>query len=73
MLALEVPAGNAEKIAKEAFDAGLLINATRPTVLRFTPALNVSSEEIDLMLDTLTVVMGNIDAPADRGGNCLSG
>lgn len=53
LLALEIPAGNAEKIAGTAFDLGLLINATRPNVLRFMPALNVSVKEIDFMMEIL--------------------
>lgn len=32
---------------------GLLINAPRPNLIRFMPALNVSKEEIDLMIDML--------------------
>lgn len=32
---------------------GLLINAPRPNLLRFMPALNVSTEEIDLMIGML--------------------
>lgn len=59
LLALEIPAGNAEAIAAAAFEAGLLINATRPNVLRFMPALNVSREEVDLMVNQLSVVMDN--------------
>ncbi len=37
------PAGN----------AGLLLNAPRPSVLRFMPALTVAQPEIDLMIDGL--------------------
>ncbi len=33
---------------------GLLINAPRPNLIRFMPALNVSNEEIDLMVDMLS-------------------
>jgi acetylornithine/N-succinyldiaminopimelate aminotransferase len=54
LLALEIPSGNAHEIAAAAFDAGLLINATRSNVLRFMPALNVSVEEIDLMIELLS-------------------
>jgi acetylornithine/N-succinyldiaminopimelate aminotransferase len=31
----------------------LLVNAPRPHILRFMPALNVSVQEIDAMLDIL--------------------
>jgi acetylornithine/N-succinyldiaminopimelate aminotransferase len=34
-------------------DHGLLLNAPRPDSLRFMPALNVTREEIDEMLDLL--------------------
>ena len=53
LLALEIPQGNANEIATAAFESGLLINATRPNVLRFMPALNVSIEEIDSMIELL--------------------
>lgn len=36
---------------------GLLVNAPRPHLLRFMPALNVSAEEIDLMADMLDGVL----------------
>ena len=37
---------------------GLLLNSPRPAVLRFMPALNVSCEEIDLMIDGLRIAIG---------------
>lgn len=57
LLALEIPAGNATTIAAQAFAEGLLINAPRDTVLRFMPALNVSSEEIDQAIALLRAVL----------------
>ena len=36
----------------------LLLNSPRPAVLRFMPALNVSMEEIDLMIDGLRISIG---------------
>jgi acetylornithine/N-succinyldiaminopimelate aminotransferase len=53
LVALEIPAGNAEAIAVTAFAQGLLVNAPRPHILRFMPALNVSEAEIDTMIDLL--------------------
>jgi acetylornithine/N-succinyldiaminopimelate aminotransferase len=53
LLALEIPTLTAESIAAEAFRQGLLVNAPRPHILRFMPALNVSVQEIDAMLDIL--------------------
>lgn len=32
---------------------GLLLNSPRPNLLRFMPALNVNTEEIDLMIEQL--------------------
>jgi acetylornithine/N-succinyldiaminopimelate aminotransferase len=53
LLALDTLQRDATAITKQAFDHGLLINAPRPNTLRFMPALNVSLEEIDLMLNIL--------------------
>lgn len=39
--------------ARELAPVGLLLNAPKPDLIRFMPALNVSNEEIDLMLDLL--------------------
>jgi acetylornithine/N-succinyldiaminopimelate aminotransferase len=36
---------------------GLLINSPRPDVLRFMPALNVQTREIDQMLSMLSMAM----------------
>ena len=35
-------------------NTGLLLNAPRPSVVRFMPALNVTRAEVDLMIDGLT-------------------
>jgi acetylornithine/N-succinyldiaminopimelate aminotransferase len=37
---------------------GLLLNSPRPAVLRFMPALNVTLDEIDLMIDGLRIAIG---------------
>lgn len=60
LAAIEVPQGNASAIAAEAFRQGLLINATRPTVLRFMPALNVTHAEIDEMAQRLARVLESV-------------
>jgi len=36
---------------------GLLLNAPRPNLLRFMPALNVSEGEIDQMIEALDVLL----------------
>jgi len=53
LLALSLTRGDAAKIAETAFERGLLINAPRPDTLRFMPALTVSREEVDQMLERL--------------------
>ncbi|MDD2768509.1 MAG: acetylornithine transaminase [Methylococcus sp.] len=46
------------KAGLELAPTGLLINSPRPNLLRFMPALNVSREEIDLMLELLEGIIG---------------
>jgi acetylornithine/N-succinyldiaminopimelate aminotransferase len=41
---------------------GLLLNSPRPNLLRFMPALNVSAEEIDLMLERLDEIITKVRA-----------
>ena len=53
LLALELVNTDAVKVARTAMDRGLLVNAPRPTSLRFMPSLTVSMEEIDRMVDLL--------------------
>jgi acetylornithine/N-succinyldiaminopimelate aminotransferase len=53
LLALELRQSIASDVVKLALDRGLLINAVRPEVLRFMPALNVKRNEIDEMLHIL--------------------
>ena len=48
---------NAGQIVQDAFRRGLLLNAPRPNILRFMPALNVSMNEIEQMLSILEEVM----------------
>jgi len=47
----------AGKIVTEAMTQGLLINAPRPDTLRFMPALNVTREDVDRMLDILEPIV----------------
>lgn len=48
---------NAGQIVQDASRRGLLLNAPRPNILRFMPALNVSMNEIEQMLSILEEVM----------------
>jgi acetylornithine/N-succinyldiaminopimelate aminotransferase len=51
--ALVLPAPWGEEVARVAREGGLLLNAPRPTLLRFMPSLTVSTEEIALMAERL--------------------
>nr|WP_245613550.1 acetylornithine transaminase [Pelobacter seleniigenes] len=57
LLALLLPTPIASTIAEQAFEQGLIINAPRPDVLRFMPALNVSREEIETCITILGEVL----------------
>ena len=49
--------GKIVEIARDLEPVGLLLNSPRPDLLRFMPALNLSTEEIDLMLKLLSDVI----------------
>jgi acetylornithine/N-succinyldiaminopimelate aminotransferase len=53
LLALVLSAPRAADVVERAFEAGLLLNAPRPDILRFMPALNVSRAEVDAMIAML--------------------
>ena len=53
LLALDLKRDIGPALAEAALARGLLINAPRPDSLRFMPALNVSADEIDSMLEIL--------------------
>ncbi len=63
LYALRLSLPRAEVIRDLAFDAGLLINAARPDVLRFMPSLRVSETEVAQFLDLLEgcLVTGLVD------------
>jgi acetylornithine/N-succinyldiaminopimelate aminotransferase len=50
---LHLARGDAAKVADDAPDRGLLINAPRPDTLRFMPALTVSRAEVDELIERL--------------------
>ncbi len=54
-LDLRLPIGAA--IVAEALADGVLINSPQPDALRFMPALNVTREEISLMIDCLDAIL----------------
>jgi len=57
LLALDLRRETAARIADQALQRGVLINAPRADSLRFMPALTVSDQEIDLMIDILDSVL----------------
>jgi len=58
LLALDLKRDTSVQVAEAAMARGLLVNAPRPDSLRFMPALTVSKEEIDQMIDILDGAMG---------------
>jgi acetylornithine/N-succinyldiaminopimelate aminotransferase len=46
--------------ARDRAPEGLLLNAPRPELLRFMPALNISAEEVDLMLSWLDEIIAQV-------------
>jgi len=54
-LDLKLPIGAA--IVAQALEAGVLLNSPQPDALRFMPALNVTRDEIALMIDCLDVIL----------------
>jgi acetylornithine/N-succinyldiaminopimelate aminotransferase len=48
------------EIARDLAPHGVLLNSPRPDLLRFMPALNVTHEEIDLMIEALRGVVKSI-------------
>jgi len=59
LLALVLSTDRAMEIVQRAFERGLLLNAPRPDVLRFMPALNVTQNEIDAMIEKLDGLLGS--------------
>jgi len=57
LLALDLRSPVAGEIAAAALDNGLILNAPRPDTLHFVPALNVSHEEMDQMLEIFDSVI----------------
>ena len=58
LLALALNHGQAQKVVDDTRERGLLINAPRPDTLRFMPALTVSRDEVDRMVELLCPALG---------------
>ncbi|MES9902709.1 MAG: acetylornithine transaminase [Sedimenticola sp.] len=67
LCALETAQQNAPTLVAMAFERGLLLNAPRPTTLRFMPALNVSEEEIDQMIKILDDILSENQSSSHEG------
>jgi len=59
LLAAVLTGGFAVPACREALEAGLVINAPRPDVLRFAPSLLVSDADIDEAVATVAAVLGH--------------
>jgi len=57
LLAMETGAADASQVVEAALHRKLLLNAPRPSVLRFMPALTVSQEEIIRMIGLLDEIL----------------
>ena len=62
LLALDLKLPIGASIVAQAFEQGLLLNSPQPDALRFMPALNVSREVIDTMVDGLDQILTGIGA-----------
>ncbi|MEO8157990.1 MAG: acetylornithine transaminase [Betaproteobacteria bacterium] len=62
LVALDLKRDIAAQVVDLARDAGMLLNAPRPNLLRFMPALNVSIEEIDTMLTGLEGLLRTVES-----------
>ena len=62
LLALDLRREIAPQVTVLAMERGLLLNAPRPDLLRFMPALTVSDAEIDHMVDILDGVLADMAA-----------
>ena len=68
LLAMQTVDVAAPAIVKAAFDRRLLINAPRPDILRFMPALNVSQAEIDEMIGRLGSAISDVTQGGKEDG-----
>ncbi len=60
LVALELGRDIGQSVCAAAMDNGLLVNSPRASVLRFMPALTVTPEEIDLMIERLERALGQV-------------
>jgi len=53
LLALDTGLINANRIIETAFSNGLILNAPNQSTIRFMPALNLTEQDIDIMIEKL--------------------
>ncbi len=63
LVALDLQRDIAATVVERASANGLLVNAPRPHLLRFMPALNVSAAEVELALSILDETLGQVLVP----------
>ena len=57
LLALDLKQAASKKAVDLAREKGLLINGPRPDTLRFMPALTITEDEVDQMIDIMKEVL----------------
>ena len=62
MLAVELASPVARAVVKMMLSAGVVVNATGDTAIRLVPPLNVTTEECDRCISTLTEVLASLGA-----------
>lgn len=72
LVALDLKHDIASKVTEIARDAGLLLNAPRPHLIRLMPALNLSQEETDTMLAILESAVRQASQDSARGARADS-
>jgi acetylornithine/N-succinyldiaminopimelate aminotransferase len=60
LVALELGLDIGPAVVAAAMEHGLLLNSPRPPVLRFMPALTVTRDEVDLMIERLETALGDV-------------
>lgn len=67
MAAVDIAGGGAKQVVLDALDAGILLNATSDTTLRFLPPLNVSAAQIDRVGRFLDERLGTVSGLTGGG------
>ncbi len=67
LLAIEFDREMAQDVLDALFARGVLVNAPKPTALRFMPPLVITEAEIDRAVDTLQVALDGVIAPSAAG------